>query len=247
MSEWFEDESFWEDLYSFLFPTERLSAADREVEKILARVNLQSGSVLDLCCGPGRHSIALAKRGFKVAGVDKSHFLLDKARRRGDEAQVQVEWIEEDMRRFVRLDSYDLALSMFTSFGYFEDKAEDVMVLRNIHSSLRANGWLVMDMVGKEVLARIFQPTTSTELPDGALLVQRHRIVDGWTRAHNEWILLANGAARSHTFRHTIYSGQELSDRLTRAGFVNIKLFGDLDGAEYGVDAGRLVAVAQRP
>lgn len=247
MSEWFEDESFWQDLYSFIFSTERLSAAEQEVEKILDRVGRRGGSVLDLCCGPGRHSIALAKRGFNVTGVDRSHFLLDKARGRGDEAQVQVEWIEEDMRRFARPDSYDLALSMFTSFGYFEDKEEDVLVLRNIHSSLRAEGWLVMDTVGKEVLARIFQPTTSTALPDGVLLIQRHQIVDNWTRANNEWILVANGVARSHSFRHTIYSGQELTDRLSRAGFVNIKLFGDLDGAEYGVNAERLVAVAQRP
>src|SRR3989304_5672040 len=51
LSEWFEDESFWEDLYPFLFPTERLSAAEREVEKILASVNLQSGSGLGLWCG----------------------------------------------------------------------------------------------------------------------------------------------------------------------------------------------------
>ncbi|MBI2837855.1 MAG: class I SAM-dependent methyltransferase [Acidobacteria bacterium] len=247
MSEWFEDESFWQDFYSFLFPTERLSGAEEEVDKILARVNLQCGSVLDLCCGPGRHSIALARRGFRVTGVDRSPFLLDKARGRADDAQLHVEWIKEDMRRFVRPCSYDLALNMFTSFGYFEDKGEDVTVLRNIRSSLKAKGWLVMDMVGKEVLARIFQPTTSDSLPDGSLLVQRHQIVDGWTRAHNEWILMSNGVARGHTFRHTIYSGQEISDRLSRAGFVNIKLYGDLDGAEYGVHAGRLVALAQNP
>ncbi|MEW6363521.1 MAG: class I SAM-dependent methyltransferase [Acidobacteriota bacterium] len=246
MVEWYEDERFWTVLYPFLFPAERWASAEAEVDRILAMVNIQSGFALDLCCGPGRHSVALAKRGLKVTGVDRSPFLLERARENGGRAGLEVEWVREDMRRFVRENAFDLVLNFFTSFGYFDDRNEDVRVLENVHRSLKPGGALVMDLVGKEWVAKVFQPTTSEKLPDGSLLIQRHEIIDEWSRIRNEWIVIQDERVTSFSFQHTIYSGQELKDRLARAGFGNIRLYGNLQGKEYGPDAERLVAVARR-
>src|SRR5690349_19507514 len=80
--EWFESEDFWRDLYPFMFPEERFAAAKDEVTSILALTRCEGGTVLDLCCGPGRHSLEFAQLGFNVTGVDRSRFLLDIARRR---------------------------------------------------------------------------------------------------------------------------------------------------------------------
>ena len=77
--EWFENDDFWRDFYPFMFPDERFAAAPDEVSRILALAQCSGGSVLDLCCGPGRHSVELARRGFRVTGVDRSPFLLAKA------------------------------------------------------------------------------------------------------------------------------------------------------------------------
>jgi SAM-dependent methyltransferase len=244
--EWFDDESFWRDLYPFLFPTERLAEATAELKKVLALSKPRGRKVLDLCCGPGRCSIVLAKRGFSVTGVDRTKFLLDKARRKARRAGLGIEWVQQDMRDFVRPESFDLALSMFTSFGYFDDKTEDVAVLGNVFQSLRPGGVLVMEMAGKECLARIFQPTTSQALPDGSQFVARHEIFDDWTRVRNEWILIRKGRTKSFRFHHTVYSGQELKDRLNGVGFGEVRLYGDLEGREYGVDAQKLVAVARK-
>ena len=79
MSEWFEDESFWIDLYPFMFPEERFAAAKEEVEKAIRLLDFKGSSVLDLCCGPGRCSLVLAERGLTVTGVDRTEFLLEKA------------------------------------------------------------------------------------------------------------------------------------------------------------------------
>jgi len=65
-------------------------------------------------------------------------------------------------------------------------------------------------------------------------------------RSVDEWILIKDGTAKSFRFHHTIYSGQELKDRLSQVGFQKIRLFGDLDGTEYGPDARRLIAVANK-
>jgi SAM-dependent methyltransferase len=244
--EWFDDEYFWKDLYSFMFPPQRFKDATDVVKKMLALARPRGRAALDLCCGPGRCSIALAKRRFSVTGVDRTKFLLDKARARARRAGLRIEWVRQDMRDFVRPEAFDLALSMFTSFGYFDDKDEDAVVLHNIFQGLRLGGVLVMELAGKESLARIFQPTTSQTLPDGTQLVQRHQIFDDWTRVRNEWTLVRKGRAKSFRFHHTIYSGQELRDRLEAAGFREVRLYGDLDGGEYGIDASRLVVVARK-
>jgi len=78
-NEWFADESLWKDLYPFTFPESAFAVADEQVEKILRLTGVGSGTVLDLCCGPGRHAVALAKRGFAVTAVDRTAFLLDHA------------------------------------------------------------------------------------------------------------------------------------------------------------------------
>ena len=245
--EWFDDDSFWQELYPFMFPEQRFDAAQDQVEKALNLTNPVGKAALDLCCGPGRCSIALAQDGFKVTGVDRTKFLLDKARAKARTAKVKIDWVQADMRDFVRADAFDLALSMFTSFGYFDDKSEDMQVLGNILTSLKPGGVCLIDVMGKERLAKILQPTTSDDLPNGTQLIQRHEIYDNWTRIPTEWILIRNGRAKSFKFHHTIYSGQELRDRMERAGFIDVKLFGNLDGDEYGPNAQRLIAVGRRP
>jgi SAM-dependent methyltransferase len=108
--EWFADESIWKDLYPFTFPESAFVVAEEQVEKILRLTGLDGGTVLDLCCGPGRHAVALAKRGFAVTAVDRTPFLLDHARARAARANQRVEFVLDDVRRFSRPASFDLII-----------------------------------------------------------------------------------------------------------------------------------------
>ena len=245
--EWFDDASFWRELYPFMFSKERIADADQQIAKALALTKPTGKSVLDLCCGPGRCSIALAKKGFSVTGVDKTTHLLNKARANASAAHVKVEWVQKDMRDFVRPDYFALVLSMFTSFGYFDDRQEDMTVLENMFTSLQPGAACLIEVLGKEHLAKIFQPTTSTLLSNGTMVVQRHEIFDDWTRVRNEWLIIRNGRAKGFKFHHTIYSGLELRERMERAGFVGVALHGNLDGDEYGPNAERLIAIGRKP
>jgi len=244
--EWFDDDTFWQELYPFMFPEQRFTQTPEEIVKVLALTNPAGKTALDLCCGPGRCAVALAQTGFEVTGVDRTMYLLDKARAKAKAAKVAIEWVQRDMRDFARAEAFDLILSMFTSFGYFDDKCEDLQVLGNILTSLKPGGVCLIDVMGKEHLARIFQATTSDMLPDGTKLIQRHEIFDEWTRVRNEWILIRKGKAKSFKFHHTIYSGQELRDRMRQAGFTDVKLFGNLDGDEYGANATRLIVIGRK-
>jgi len=244
--EWFDDSSFWRELYPFMFSERRFADAPEQVSKLLKLAKPKGKSALDLCCGPGRCSIALAKKRFSVTGVDKTKYLLDKARAKAAAARVKIEFTLQDMRDFVRPDSFDLVISMFTSFGYFDDKREDLIVLQHVFRSLKPGGVCAIELLGKERLAKVLQPTNSTALPNGTLIVERHEIFDDWTRIRNEWLIVHKGRARSFKFHHTLYSGQELRDLMQRAGFAPVTLYGSLDGAEYGPNAERLIAIARK-
>jgi len=246
MREWFEDESFWRALYPYMFDKRRFAAADEQVRNIIKLTGIRRGAVLDLCCGPARHSVALARRGFQVTAVDRTRYLLNKARRRAKSARARIEFVRADMRDFVRPRVYRLALNLWTSFGYFDNKDDDVRALGNMFASLAPGGVCVLDVFGKERLARMRAPATVSRHDDGSLLIELHEIFDDWTRIRNEWILIKGNKVRRFPFHHTLYSGQELSDRLRQAGFANVKLYGDFDGQLYGPDAPRLVAVARK-
>ena len=116
--------------------------------------------MLDLCCGPGRHSLEFARRGFRVTGVDRTAHYLTTARAAATREGLTVEFVQEDMRHFHRPAAFDLALNLFSSFGYFEDVANDLRVLQHLHDSLKSGGQVLLEMAGKEPLARMFQPRT---------------------------------------------------------------------------------------
>jgi SAM-dependent methyltransferase len=240
--DWFANEDFWKDLYDWLFPAARFQSAKEEVEKILALTNVRSGNVLDLCCGPGRHSYELARLGFNVVGVDASKFLLNKAK----ELCLNfgnVELVHADMRDFVRPNHFDLVINMFTSFGYFEDQDDNMKVLRNIKKSLKNDGKLLMEMVSKEVLLRNYRDSIVTER-GSKMLIEKHDFEVGMTRMRNQWIVLEAGEYKVYSLEHYVYSGQELKMMLQMCGFTNVELYGSLDGTAYDLNAKRLVVVA---
>jgi SAM-dependent methyltransferase len=171
MTAWHEQDDFWESVP--LFGPERMEAAPQEVDTIIAMLGLQPGAViLDLCCGVGRHSLEFARRGYAVTGVDRTAAYLQTAREVSAAENLDVEWVQADAREFLRPEAFDLAINMYTSFGYFEDPAEDRRVAENLFRSLKPGGSLMIDLMGKERLARIFSPRSWDELPDGSLFLQ---------------------------------------------------------------------------
>ncbi|MGA8659534.1 MAG: class I SAM-dependent methyltransferase [Chthoniobacterales bacterium] len=192
-----------------------------------------------------RHAIPLAKQGALVTGVDRSSFLLEKARARA--GSEKIEWIQEDMRTFVRPGQFDLVINLWTSFGYFENAEEDLVVLRNAYDCLLPGGFFVVDLLGKEVLARKFAPRSVEERPDGSMLVEKREIIQDWGRIKVQWLLIQNDQITRVKFDHALYSGRELTDLLRAAGFKSVRLYGTWQGAPYDLNAERLIAVAAKP
>jgi SAM-dependent methyltransferase len=246
MQPWHEDDRFWAVLETFLFDEEKKRAAVEDAGHAVRLLGVDPGAeILDLGCGPGRHSVELAKRGFRVTGVDRTARYLDKARTYASDQGVKVEFVLDDMRTFRRPAAFDGAVNLYTSFGYFDDQEEDRRVLRNLRESLRPGARLMMEMAGKEILARIYTPKDWIELPDGSLLLFEREVEPGWTIVKNRWISIRNGERTEFHFTHRVYSAAELSALLTEAGFAVEAIYGGLDGSPYDRQAQRLVAVAR--
>jgi len=245
MAVWHEQDHFWETVP--MFGEEHWQRAPEQVEGVIALLGLEPGAaVLDLPCGVGRHSLEFARRGFRVTGVDRTAAYLAEARERAAAEGLEIEWVQADMREFVRPGAFDAAINLYTSFGYFEDPAEDLRVARNLCHSLKPGGALAMDLMGKEVLARIFQPRDWQELGDGAFYLQERSVARDWTWADNRWILIRPGGDRyEFSVSHRLYDGAGLRALLLAAGFETVDLYGELDGAPYDTRARRLVAVAR--
>jgi len=243
--DWHEDDRFWELAEPMMFDDLRIQSALPEVEQILRLTRLAPGSkVLDLCCGPGRHAIELARKGFCVTGVDRTARYLDRARR--SSAGLDVEWVREDARQFVRPDAFDLAINLYTSFGYFEDPADDLLLLRNVAKSLRPGGTLVMQMHGKEIIAKRFAERTWGEHGD-LVWLQEHRLLPNFSAIEDRWTLLTPKGKQEIGFVVRLYAASELAVLLEKAGFAKARFLGSLEGVPYDHNAQRMVAVAQSP
>lgn len=201
--------------------------------------------VLDLCCGYGRHSIELAERGFDVTGVDLTEHYLEYAKERADEEGLDIEFVHDDMREFKKEKEFDVILNLFTSFGYFEDESENVKVLENVYESLKPHGKFVLDVMGKEIIARIFKEKDWKETEDGFVMMERS-VERDWTWLKNRRIEIKDGDKTEIEFSHWLYTAKELKEMLEEVGFESVESYGSYDGKPYNENAERLVVIAMK-
>lgn len=241
---WYENEHFWKVFAPYLFDDYHWDIAQEEASQAVNLLGLSPpAAVLDTCCGVGRHSIALAAFGYQVTGVDRTPAYIEAARESAKAHHLSIEFTQNDMRTFVKPASFNGAINLFTSFGYFEKEEEELLFLNNIRESLTEGAGFVIDLMGKEIMARIYRERDWHE-EDGALVLQERKILDGWSKIENRWIVVKDGERSEYVFSHKLYSGEELVRLMIKAGFSKAECFGSLTGAPYDQSAERLVVVA---
>lgn len=202
-------------------------------------------SILDLCCGPGRHSLELSRCDFSLTGVDRTKSYLEKARKQAETEGLKVEFIQEDMRSFCKSNTFDVVINLFTSFGYFEDIKDDKKVITNLYRSLKDKGIFLIDTMGKEVLARVFCERNWQEV-DNNIVLEERKICKNWSWIDNRWILIKDGKKEEYKISHRIYSAVELTALLNECDFNSIDAYRDLTGKPYDHMAKRLILVAHK-
>lgn len=218
-----------------------------EVDQLEALLRLRPPlEVLDLGCGQGRHVIELARRGYRTTGLDLSPFLLGVARERASAAGVTAVWIEGDMRQPPKGRAFELVLSLFTSFGYFDDDADNDLVLRAAAGVLVAGGRMVLEILNGDRAVKQFREREW--FPVGQMTVFEERTIDPVRNRLAVRRTVVRGDDRETSF-HSIrlYRGTEIDRRLRAAGFAEVSLYGDWDGRPVSDESDRIIAVALTP
>lgn len=150
--EWF---SSWFDTpyYHTLYKSRDYTEASLFIDNITQFLNLKANSICwDLCCGKGRHSIYLNQKGYLVTGTDLSEQSILEASK---SANNTLEFYQHDMRHLFRTNYFDAIFNLFTSFGYFEKREDDLHVFDAVQKALKPNGLFVFDYLNSEYIKSI--------------------------------------------------------------------------------------------
>jgi SAM-dependent methyltransferase len=256
-ADWFEDSDFWEHYAPVMFDDAHWAEVPAVADAItrLCRLNLYGETnkpalqtapkILDLCCGFGRISAELARRGFAVTGVDITESYLNTAKDEAAYEKLEIEYIKSDARAFKRPDSFDAALNLYISFGYFPDPKDDLLLVKNALESLKDGGTFIVETLGKEIAVRDFVEREWFERA-GLKVLTEYEPADSWSSLKNRWIIIKDGYKQEKTFTQRLYCASELRTLLYEAGFKKVEIFGDWNESPYDNRAAKLLAVAQK-
>jgi len=247
-SAWYVDffRSDYLNVYGHMFTEER---AEKESAFVARALSLTPGaSVLDLCCGQGRHSVQLAKRGFKVTGLDLNSEYLELASKAAEAAKVKIDTVTGDMREIPFEKKFDAIVNMYSSFGYLESEDEDLRVLESAAKALKDGGQLLLDMLNREWAIDNYIQNDWHTGADGTLYVERRDLDLATSRMHVHFIVVDSKGGRRESIGHIIrlYTLTEMTRLLERVGMRVTLVFGGFDGEDYATGTRRMIIVAQR-
>ncbi|MBV8822024.1 MAG: methyltransferase domain-containing protein [Ktedonobacteraceae bacterium] len=243
---WYQ-EFFGEDYLRIYTPFLSEEKTLREVDGISKLLHLPAGSsILDLCCGHGRHTIPLAQRGYQMTGLDLNESFLQRARTDALAQGVQVEWVHSDMRYIPFEHTFDAVINIFTSFGYLENEEENLHVLQQVHKALKPGGLFLLESVYQNKLVRSFSPYGIIRYDDG-LLVLEERSFDLLSSRNNVHITMftPDGQRIEHEQSVRLYTLSEVVGMFATVGLRLQAYYGGLDGSPLSMDS-RLVVVGRK-
>lgn len=205
------------------------------------------GAVLDLCCGFGRHTLALRERGQDAFGVDLSLELLTDSGSLEGGAQLAGRLARADMRALpFRADAFAAVLMLFSSFGYLGEEG-DARTLGEIARVLAPGGLAVLDLMNPDrVRAGLVERSTCERA--GAVLTEERSLADGGRRVVKE-VTLEHPGGNRETWSEDVrmYAADEVAALAQRFGLVPRKVLGGFAGEPYDSGAERQIVVLTLP
>ena len=215
----------------------------------------KSAKVLDLACGNGRHSLLIARKGYYVTGIDLSKYLISKAKEKlKDEYSSfrnRLRFEIGDMRCIEYKNEFELAVNLFTSFGYFEKHSDNLKVIKSISSALKKNGWFLFDFLNRDYLKKHLVPLDIKREKRNTIVLTRN-INDGFVE--KDIFILKNKSApgsypvlNSYKEKIRLYSFNEFRKMFRANGLKIVMVFGNYDGAKFiKSKSERLIILAQK-
>ncbi len=234
------------NIYRHVFTDERSAQEAAFAQRALELA--PGASVLDLCCGQGRHSVPLAQHGCRVTALDLNRDYLDLARRTAHDSDVELETVAADMRRIPFAERFDGVINMFSSFGYLESEADDAQVLESVAKALKPGGGFFLDMLNREWAVANYIQNDWHRGPDDTLYVERREFDLATSRMDVRFTIIdATGGRRDSVGHHIrLYTLTEISRMLSQYGLTVAATFGSFEGAPYAIDTRRMIIAARK-
>jgi SAM-dependent methyltransferase len=201
--------------------------------------------LLDVPCGGGRHSLALAAEGFHMTGVDISPEFLEAARASAAERKLPVTWEQRDMRELPWQHEFDGAFCFGNSFGYADEEANADFV-KAIYRALKTGARFILDASYlTEGLLPVLEKRSWYEV--GGFYWLSERRYDPLTgRLHVDYTLVRNGETRKSSMSARLYTYQEIACLFMAAGFADLQGFASLSGEPFAFGSRRLLMVGTK-
>ncbi len=245
-SDWFVD-WFNSEAYHLLYNNRDEDEAFRFIQRVSSQIlDSRSQRLLDLGCGKGRHAVSLASMGHEVVGVDLSERSILFAQNANKDNDL-LSFLRADMRELhhqLAKSSFDGALLLFTSFGYFEDDKDHEVVLKQVLNLIRPKGVFLLDYFNLDNVRDMLKEHEL--IHRGGLIFEIDR------RIHNGWVeksirYVSREGKREHVVeRVRAFSPKELQSLCENAGFQNFKFFGNYQLEVLSRRSQRCILVARK-
>ena len=228
--------------------------AESRVDAMISLLGIRADArVLDVGCGEGRYGRALTRRGMRVTGVDLSKDLIQEGRERGQLLPGAPVFLRGDARALPFYRQFDAAVSLFTSFGYFESSDDDLKIFKGVARALAPGARFLIDYLNQSHVRSTLVEEDEREI--GLLRVATKRWIDeegtdgpvvrkavkGYDRATGLLQMEFEERVR-------LYTPDELDALLSAAGFSPVgEPMGDVDGAPLDALSPRLIRVVELP
>ena len=227
-NDWYQ-QSF-DALYSIVYAHRTVEAAREEALFSIRQVNIsKSDTVLDLCCGNGRHMAHLKHTARRVVGLDFSPYLLSLASQLLGDGVLLV---RGDMRKLPFTGVFDVVCNYFTSFGYFAAREENLEVVKSIVRALKPGGRFFIDYINHNWALQHVEPSSVRN--QNGYLIQEDRWIDGNGRRLNKSTVISRDGKKVNEFGESVqlYTLAEMTGLLEEGGIQVERTYGDYSGTD---------------
>ena len=224
--------------YHILYKERNYREAQIFMDNLTQYLNLpDKAKVLDLACGKGRHAIYLSQLGYTVLGADLSENSIAEANKNSN---THLSFKVHDMREPFE-EKFDAIFNLFTSFGYFEDEADNLKTLIAIKDSLSETGFAVIDFMNVNQVIETLVPEEVKTVDQIEFHIKRY-VKEG--HIYKEISFQDQGQNYHFTEKVRAFSLQDFQELMDEAGIYLLDIFGDYKLKKFHkTDSERLIMI----
>lgn len=237
---WFKD-WFNSPYYHLLYSNRNETEAENFIKNINNQLNFNPSKILDLACGKGRHSYTLNQLGHDVTGIDLSKESIKIAKLKENKT---LKFHVHDMRKPFISNEYDLVVNLFTSFGYFEDKNDNLMTLKSVNFSLKHKGYFLQDYFNAEKVKKNIVPEQTIVINGVHFLIKKE--------INNNTLIKTiqiedNNKIENYQEKVDLLNFEHFNDLYQQSNLNTIQTWGDYQLNEFDIETSdRLIILSQK-